>query len=310
MKYFMAAFFYVSLCINGIAQDTSISFENRVFTMPAAVIRTNLDVPAFIKYVKRDTSFYKAFKNIKVLGFTSINDIKMRNKKEEIIASLNSKTKQNRKDGCRKTTIIEETTTGNFYNDKKNYNYYTAEMYASIMFANELTCGEDNIVGDGEISTKGMSGLEKHKQQLKMLFFNPGKKIKGIPLMGKKTAIFDDALTAYYDNQIDYETYNGAFCYKFIVTAKKDLTKAQRGNIVIDEMVTWFRSDDFKIMGRNYLLSYNAGVYDFKVDMQIQMTTYKNLVVPALIRYVGNWNVAFKKRERGIFTATLFDFTD
>jgi len=28
------------------------------------------------------------------------------------------------------------------------------------------------------------------------------------------------------------------------------------------------------------------------------------------MRYNGNWDVIFKKRENGIFTATLFDFTD
>jgi len=27
-----------------------------------------------------------------------------------------------------------------------------------------------------------------------------------------------------------------------------------------------------------------------------------------LIRYNGNWHVAFKKREHGVFTATLFDY--
>ena len=30
--------------------------------------------------------------------------------------------------------------------------------------------------------------------------------------------------------------------------------------------------------------------------------------VPSLIRYNGNWKAIFKKRERGVFTATLSDF--
>jgi hypothetical protein len=183
-------------------------------------------------------------------------------------------------------------------------------MYASIMFAKTLTCGETNIIGNTTVSKKGYKGLEKHKQQLKMLFFNPGKKIDGIPLMGKKTALFDDALSAYYDNLIDFDFYKGAHCYKFSVIAKTNLTKAQRSHIVIDEMTTWFKQEDFTIMGRNYQLSYSAGIYDFTVDMQVEMSSYKNLTVPVLIRYVGNWDVAFKKRERGVFTATLFDFTD
>ena len=52
----------------------------------------------------------------------------------------------------------------------------------------------------------------------------------------------------------------------------------------------------------------DAAVYDFKVDMEVQMTKVGNLTVPSLIRYNGNWKAITKKRERGVFTATLFDF--
>jgi hypothetical protein len=38
------------------------------------------------------------------------------------------------------------------------------------------------------------------------------------------------------------------------------------------------------------------------------MTKFNGLTVPAVLRYKGNWDVIFKKRERAIFTATLFDF--
>jgi hypothetical protein len=61
-------------------------------------------------------------------------------------------------------------------------------------------------------------------------------------------------------------------------------------------------------VARNYTLSYAAGVYDFNVQMQVEMTKVGDLLVPSLIRYVGNWKAITKKRERGIFTATLFDF--
>jgi hypothetical protein len=309
MKIFIAAFFCI-LISKSFCQDTSIVFENRVFVMPLAVVRGNLNVPTFIKYVQKDTSFYKAFKNLKILEYNAINVITMKNKKEETIASLHSTTKQTRDKNCRSTEIINEETTGDFYTAKKKYNYYTAEMYAGLFFAIPKKCNEDNIVGTTEVTTKGVSGLDKHKQQLKMLFFNPGKKIKGIPFMGDKTAIFDDNLTPYYDNLIDYEFYQGKYCYKFTVIAKTTLSKSERSNLVIDEMTTWFNTVDFGIVGRNYTLSYKAGIYDFKVNMQVEMTTYKNLTVPNLIRYVGNWDIAFKKRERGVFTATLYDFKE
>ena len=73
-------------------------------------------------------------------------------------------------------------------------------------------------------------------------------------------------------------------------------------------MTTWFNDSTFDIVARNYSLSYDAGVYDFKVGMEVLMTNYKGLTVPSLIRYNGNWKAIFKKRERGVFTATLSDF--
>jgi hypothetical protein len=73
-------------------------------------------------------------------------------------------------------------------------------------------------------------------------------------------------------------------------------------------MTTWFDTETWEIMGRNYDLSYNAGVYDFDVHIEVEMTKFENYLVPKVMRYNGNWDVIFKKREKGIFTATLFDF--
>jgi hypothetical protein len=64
-----------------------------------------------------------------------------------------------------------------------------------------------------------------------------------------------------------------------------------------------------EIVGRNYDLSYNAGVYHFDVHMQVEMTKFGEYLVPHVLRYSGDWFLVSKKRERGIFTATLFNFT-
>ena len=82
----------------------------------------------------------------------------------------------------------------------------------------------------------------------------------------------------------------------------------KKNGVVIDEMTTWFNAKTFEIVARNYSISYNAGVYDFDVSMEVQMTKVGDLLVPSLLRYNGNWKVVLKKREHGIFTATLFDF--
>ncbi len=292
---------------NALAQengDTSIIVGKKMITLSEVVIDNKLNVPTFIERIKNDSSFYKAFRNLHILGFTALNDIRMTDKAGGLKASLYSKTKQLRNNNCRTMQVIEETVTGDMYNESHEFNYYTANMYASLFFTKDSVCGEDNIVKGSVISTEGKSGMEKHKEQLKMLFFNPGRRINGLPFMSNKTAIFDDDMADKYDMSIDMDFYHGTYCYIF----KQKVKPGSEDDVIVDEMTTWFNDSTYEVVARNYSLSYDATVYDFKVSMEVQMTTYRNLTVPALIRYNGNWKAITKKRERGIFTATLFDF--
>ncbi|HZI53409.1 MAG TPA: hypothetical protein VFD56_06895 [Chitinophagaceae bacterium] len=290
------------------------SLENerlaRMINLSEVVVRTDINVPRFIDRVKNDTTFYKAFKTLHILGFTSLNEIRIVDKKGRQKASLQSKTRQNREGGCRTMEVLSETTQGDFYKSNRSYNYYTAELYAGLFFTNGKVCGEDNIVKGTSFDAKGKSGTAKHKEQLKMLFFNPGKKIPGIPFIGNKINIFDPEVAAYYDFLIDQVEYEGKPCYLFSIKAKENLSPGERDKIVIDDMVTWFDAKTMEVMARNYSLSYDAGAYDFDVSMEVQMTKFGEHLVPKTLRYKGDWDVVFKKRERGMFTATLFDFTN
>ncbi len=285
-------------------KDTQFVSGKNIITLSEVVLDNKLNVPAFITHVKNDTSFYKAFRNLRILQFSAINDIRMNNSDGEIKASLYSKTKQLRTASCRTMQVLEEKTTGNFYDNNHYYTYYTAQMYASLFFTKDSVCGENNIIAGTDFSTSGKSGMEKHKEQLKKLFFNPGKKINGIPFLSNKTAIFEDDMADKYDMNIDMDTYNGQNCYIFKQTVKP----GNEGKVVIDEMTTWFDEKRFEVMGRNYSLSYDAGVYTFKVQMEVVLTKFGEYLVPSILRYNGNWKAIFKPRERGIFTATLFDF--
>lgn len=291
------------------AQDTSVNFERKAVTLKEVVVRSNLNVPAFIQRVKDDTSFHKAFLNLKVLGYTSLNDIRMLDKKNNTKASLASRTLQNTKDGCRWMKVLEEEHTGDIYDKKGTFNYYTAQMYSSIFFAWDTICGETNIVAGTKFTTQGKSGIEKHKEQLKILFFNPGSRIPGLPFIGNKVALFDENVSSLYDFVIDMEEFKGELCYVFRMIPLTSLKPSEKAKVVINEMITWFDTRTWEIRGRNYDLSYRAGVYDFDVHIEVEMTNFENLIVPKVMRYNGNWDVVFKKRERGIFTATLFDFT-
>lgn len=291
------------------SQDTTIVSDNNKVTLPEVLVRNNFDYRKLLKQIKEDTTFYKAFRNLHILNFTSFNDIKMLDKHGAVKASLFSKTKQNRSNGCRTMDVLEEKTTGDFYDAKHNYNYLTPELYASLFFTKGKVCGETNIVRGHNVSTSDKKGLDKHKEQLKMLFFNPGKKISGIPFIGDKLDLYDEHAKKIYDYRIDIVEYQGINCYKFSIVPKENLGLFRKDEIVIDQMITWFEIKSLEVLARNYSLSYKAGLYDFDVNMEVEMTHYQNLLVPKVLRYKGNWKVIFKKREKAIFTATLFNFS-
>ncbi len=293
----------------GFAQDDSADIKQlgKETVLSEVVIRNDLDVINFLYRIKNDTTFYKAFRSLRILGFTSFNDIKMLDKKGNIKASLFSKTKQHRFNHCRSMEVLEEKTTGNMYDDSE-LNYYTAKLYASLFFTDGRVCNENNIVTGIERNIQGKSGIAKHKEQLKMLFFNPGKKIPGIPFIGDKIDIFSPEVAQYYDYSVDMEEMNGQNCYVFKILPKQTLSSSQKNKIVFDNITTWFNAKTMEIVARNYDLSYDTPFYDFNVHMEVEMTRFGDLLVPQVLRYNGNWKVAFKKREIGMFTATLFDF--
>ncbi len=293
-----------SFCLAQAKKDTTIQVENNYITLSEIVVNSKLDVPTFILRVKNDTTFYKAFKNLRVIGYTSLNDIRMLDKNGGLEASLHSKTRQYRVHGCRKMETLEQKITGNMYDARGDFNYYTAQLYAGLFFTKDSVCGENNIVKGSQFSTQGLSGIDKHKEQLKMLFFNPGKKISGLPFISNKTEIFSPQMAGDYDMSLDIRDYKGTSCYVFTVKVKDN----RKNNVVIDEMTTWFDAKTMEIVARDYSMSYDAGVYDFDVEMQVEMTHVGKFLVPSLLRYNGNWKVIFKKREHGLFTATLFDF--
>ena len=301
-------FICMSLMSHSWAQDTTLSFDNKTFTLADAIVRNNFEYKDILERIKRDTSFYKAFKTLRTIGYSSFNHIEMYDKNQKMVASLDSRTRQNKIGDCRTMDVLEEKTFGNLRDSKGEYNYVTPSLYASLFFTKGKICGETNIVKGKKRTIQG-SGIEKAKEQLKMLFFNPGEKIPGIPMIGNKLDLYDDNAHELYAYRLDYVDYHGKLAYVFEIKPKEALGFFAKDRVVVDQMITWFNPTTLEVLGRNYSLSYKAGVYDFNVQMEVEMTyTPNGLLVPKILRYKGDWDVVFKKRERGLFTATLFDF--
>src|SRR5262245_21067332 len=123
MRYISTLYFLlvIPFCLH--AQDSTVKVEKKVVTLKEVLVRSNLDVPSFINRVKNDTTFYKAFKNLKILGYTSLNDIRMLDKKGETRASLQGRTVQHVANGCRHTEVIKQDVTGDLLDKSGNWNY-------------------------------------------------------------------------------------------------------------------------------------------------------------------------------------------
>jgi hypothetical protein len=282
--------------------DTASVFNTPV-TMDAVVIkaaRAGWDVQAFIKRVQTDTTFFKAFKSMRVVPYTAINNIRVYNNDNSIEASMQSKTMQHVFKTCRTMQTFDSKTTGNFYKKNGRYVYYTAELYDYLFFTKDTLCGNTDVVADA-LNEKGSGTIEKNKYRLKQLIFNPGSKITGIPLIGNKASIFDEDEAKKYDFHLLAEKYDGEDCYVFKVTPKPGYD----GDVVFNELTTWFRKKDYSIIARNYSLSYHTWFYDFDVHMKVRTTQVGSRLLPTSIDYDGNWHVIAQKRERVKFLCTL-----
>lgn len=294
----------VPACVFAQPKDSAVLVDGNYVELSDIVVNKGLDIATFIKRVENDTTFFKAFKNLRITSYTASNDIRMLDKKNQVIASLTGTIRQTAQDHCRKMDILKQTVTGNFFDKNHDYNYYTAAMYAQLFFTKGTVCHETNIIGNPEIQLAGLSGMDKHKAQLKMLFFNPGKRISGLPLISNKTAIFDKDMIKNYDMKIGYDETSSGPAYVFHIKVKA----GRENKVVINEMSTWFDIENFDVLAKDYSLSYNAGIYDFDVRMSVKMVRSEGLLLPAFISYHGNWKMMMKKREKGTFTANLSSF--
>ena len=254
--------------------------------------REGWDVGEFIKRVKTDTTFYKAFRSLHLVSYNATNDIKVFNEEGRLIDSLYSLTHQTRTPPCRTMQVLQQTNTPHFFKRNGDYRYYTADLYDNLFFTHEKVCNEDDIVA-GMLQKKGEGKMEKHKSQLKQLIFNPGSQVEGIPFIGNKAAIFDPEVSYMYRFRLMAVSVDGEDCYLFQALPKKEYM----GKVVYNELSTWFRKSDYAILARNYSLSYHNVLFDFDVTMKVRLQNVNGKLLPSTILYNGNWHVVTKGRE-------------
>ena len=126
------------------AQDTIYNDAGLDYTLSEVIVRNNFDYKEVLKKIKEDSSFYKAFKTLRTIGYTSYNHIEMKDKNGVMQASLDSKTRQNYEGACRTMDVLEERISGNLKKSDGTYNYMTPSLYASLFFTDGKICNETN----------------------------------------------------------------------------------------------------------------------------------------------------------------------
>jgi len=262
-------------------------------------------VETFINAIITDDTFYQAFRNTKKYNFLAENSIFTYDKKNKVEGKIYRKIRRHAS-GPKKLEYLVKQDTGKLYKKNGKYQLYTMEMFDYI-FLNAYNT--EFVAAPAASNGKPGETNEGYKDKLKTLIFSPGKPIKGLPFIGSKTQIFTANMRQYYD----YSYFSGTYLdsipvYRFKVTIKQDLSRGTKEGLMIKELTTIFDQRTFEILGRYVDMKYSNMLFDFDVQMNIEMSYFGGEKLPTKISYQGNWDYPFKKEERASFLIVHKDY--
>lgn len=272
-------------------------YDTALVDTVALKYRKGFVVDDFIQMTKVDTSFYRAFKNLRMYPHTSNNIIEIFDKEWSEVGKINRYANHYSNGSSGWITISNEKTEGKIYKKNGTHKYFTAEMYDRIFFKK----GEfpvDNTVETyySQESLKGLSTKDKYYEKLKTFMFSPGTKIKGVPFIGKKLDIFSDKMSRHYDFTIEKTFFKDTIpCYKFSCKKKPDVPEKK---VTITRLVTFYDRRTMNIIARTYALKDITPMFSFDMKMFIELNYDFGEYLPVTIKYNGEWDVPFKKGER------------
>jgi len=266
---------------------------------------SRLNVETFIRAIVTDTSFYQAFRNMKKYNFMAENRVYTYDKHNKVAGKIYRKIKHNGS-GPQKMQYLVKQDTGQVFKKNGKYQLYTLELFDYI-FMNAYR----SEYSDASFASKAPDDKNgSYRDKLKTLIFSPGKPVKGLPFIGSKTEIFSANMRQYYDYSFYSATYLDSIpVYRFKVVVKPDLSSWTKDGLMIKELTTIFDKRNFEILGRYVDMKYSNLLFDFDVQMNIEMSYSDAVKLPTKISYQGNWNVPLKKEERASFLIIHKDYS-
>jgi len=277
-------------------------------SITVAATKKGFSVNDFIELIKTDTTFAYAFMNLHICNYTSQSQVIYYNEKEKEIAKATISTIQFYEEDCRWMEKTKNESSGKFYNRKKEYKYFTSSLFDKTFYTKGKVCNYKPSLNSVENINK-LTGINKRRAQLKTLIFNPGAEIGGIPIIKKRLELFDEEMVPYYDYEINSKIWQDSIeCYVFKAKPKQDLKNRDKEYIVIKSLETWFSKSSFEIVRRDYHLANKTALFDFDVNIKVNLKKVQQHLVPYEIEYDGFWNVAFNKIERAKYKVRFSEF--
>lgn len=256
---------------------------------------STFDTDAFIERVKNDTTFYKAFKNLRyyphrvsgkagVLRPSGMERATMQKVSQQFVNQ-------------QKMWMVEQSSssTGKVIDRKGNHRYFTLQMFDEVFFPTD-TVAVSSLIGNYSFEDEDDTRTEGHKNSLKVMMFNPGREVSGVPIVGKKMGIFEADMIPYYDYKLwEYNWQGEVPCVVFSCTAKSEFSK---NKTVIKDLTSYFEKETMQVIAREYRVAYRSLLFDFDVRIVVENAVLDQVLVPMLIKYSGFWDIPLQKEER------------
>jgi hypothetical protein len=262
------------------------------------------DVDSFIRQVRADTTFYKAFLNTRYHPHTMHSEVRVRNKGDREVAVLYRECKLLRDGPRARLAIGTERSSGKLRDRKGEFRFLTVEMYDDVFFP-KGTYIANNTVAQRTLELERGSRFDKYKSELKKFMFDPGTEIASVPFIGDKLALFEPNMFPLYDFRIWSDERNGHSCWVFSADAKPTY---RDGRTVIKSMDTWFDQQSGEVIARQYRIANSSMILDFDITISVQNKSLHGALVPLRVDYDGVWNIPFRKAERVRFWLAYDDW--
>ena len=296
MKIFLLLFSFLFLS-ELIAQDTLLPM---IFLDDIEISEENngFSVEEFIEYVKKDTTFYMGFKNLRYYTHNFSSELNIFNKNDIAIGIL-------RKSGLHfsngKQAWIELDSifdSGKIFKRNGDYKFYTPEAFDEVFFPSD-TINVDLVISKSDESVEESQNLRDAKTVGFTIGTADVEQKKGG--MSKRLAVFDVDMQKYYDYTIGEIIYNEKECYTFSIKNKENLSDKDIKKALIRNIMSYFDKENFNVIYREYKFVYNSWLISLDMDIKVEMDYVNNKHVPIDISYRGFWDVMFFKPERASF---------